>query len=244
MNRIHATMGTVVSLELRGAVPESLIAQAFEVFDEADARFSPFREDSELSRLARGELALAAASADVHEVLEIADAFERASGGAFSVWHDGILDANGVVKGWAAQRAAELLAEGGATDFCLNAGGDVIARGAPAPGSSWQAGIRHPSNADRLLGVVVLGAGAIATSGAYERGAHLVDARTGTSPDDWASISVLDPDLTVADVLATAVIAMGADGPDWAHEEFGSSVIAVDRSGRVAVTGPVRWAQG
>ncbi|AYG05242.1 FAD:protein FMN transferase [Gryllotalpicola protaetiae] len=237
-------MGTVVSLDLRTAAPDEIVTRAFAIFDEADARFSPFRDDSELSRIGRGELPLQGASADMDEVLALASAFERASGGAFSVWRSNVLDANGVVKGWAAQRAAAVLDAGGAADFCLNAGGDMIAHGVPADGQQWQVGIRDPRRADRLLGTVVLGEGALATSGTYERGAHIVDARTGEASHHWSSITVLDPDLTVADVLATAAFAMGADGPAWAHEEFGSSVIAVDDTGRMVVSGPVKWARG
>jgi len=242
VNLTHRTMGTVVSLDLRCAVSAELVAAAFEILDEADARFSTFRPESELSRLGRGELELEAASPALREVLRLGDAFARASGGAFSVWRDETLDANGIVKGWAAQRAAELLVAGGATDFCLNAGGDLITRGAPAPGLSWQAGIRDPEDAARLLGVVALGEGAMATSGAYERGGHIVDGRSGGASDRWSSVTVLDADLTVADVLATAVFAMGAEGPGWAHEEFGSAVIALDANGRLSVTGKVDWA--
>jgi thiamine biosynthesis lipoprotein len=242
MNLTHRTMGTVVSLDLRCDVGAELIARAFGVFDEADARFSTFRPESELSRLGRGDLAPEAASAELREVLRLGDAFARASGGVFAVWRDGALDANGVVKGWAAQRAAELLTAGGATDFCLNAGGDLITRGVPAAGRRWQAGIRDPHDAARLLGVVVVGEGAMATSGAYERGGHIVDGRSGEASAHWSSITVLDTDLAVADVLATTAFAMGAAGPEWAHEEFGSAVVAVDAAGRIAVTGTVDWA--
>lgn len=242
MTPIHESMGTVVSLDLRVPAPESLVERAFAVFDEADARFSPFRPDSEVSRLGRGELTPAEASAQLREVLAIGDAFERASAGAFSLRRGDALDTNGVVKGWAAQRAAEVLIAGGVTDFCLNAGGDLVTRGAPAPRQQWQAGIRDPRDPARLLGVVVLGEGAMATSGAYERGPHIFDGRSGDTAGHWASVTVIDQDLTVADVLATTVFAMGADGPGWAYKEFGSSVIAVELDGRIAVAGPVEWA--
>jgi thiamine biosynthesis lipoprotein len=242
MRATHRTMGTVVSLDVRGDVPPGLIARAVAVFDEADARFSTFRPDSELMRLARGELPAGRLSAELREVLRLGDAFEAASGGVFALRRGGVLDANGVVKGWAAQRAAELLGAGGAADFCLNAGGDVVARGAPGPARSWQAGIRDPRSAERLLGVVVLDDAAMATSGSYERGEHITDARTGAPARHWSSVTVLDRDLTVADVLATTVFAMGDDGPGWAHDEFGSSVIALDAAGRLTVAGQVTWA--
>lgn len=243
MTPIHHCMGTVVSLDLRVSAPEDLVARAFAVFDDAEARFSPFRADSELSRLRRGELDVAEASDELREVLAIGNAFERASGGAFSLRRGAELDANGVVKGWAAQRAAELLYSGGVTDFCLNAGGDLVTRGAPAPRQRWQAGIRDPHDPARLLGVIVLGEGAMATSGNYERGPHIFDGRSGADAGHWASVTVVDADLTVADVLATAVFAMGADGPAWAHREFGSSVIAARPDGGTVVAGHVEWAQ-
>ncbi|MFC4241987.1 FAD:protein FMN transferase [Gryllotalpicola reticulitermitis] len=243
MTPIHHCMGTVVSLDLRVPAPDALVARAFAVFDDAEARFSPFRADSELSRVGRSELALAEASTELREVLAIGEAFERASGGAFSLRHDGRLDANGVVKGWATQRAADLLSDGGATDFCLNAGGDLVTRGAPAPRQRWQAGIRDPRDPAHLLGVMVLGEAAMATSGAYERGPHIFDGRSGESARYWASITVVDPDLTVADVLATAVFAMGPAGPGWAHREFGCSVVAARPDGGIVVAGPVEWAE-
>ncbi|WP_022899471.1 FAD:protein FMN transferase [Humibacter albus] len=242
MRRIRQLMGTAFSLDVRGEIPDELIEQAFDAIEQAEARFSAFLPGSELSRLNRGELGLAETSDDMREVLRLADAFQQASGGAFSARRDGKIDTDGIVKGWAAQRAADLLANGGATDFCLNAGGDIITRGAPEPGRHWQAGIRDPFEASKLLGVLVLGQGALATSGAYERGNHIDDPRTSATPRTWASVSVLDPDLTIADTLATAVYAMGADGPHWAQEEFGVSVITVDHAGHLTITGPVRWA--
>ena len=56
---------------------------------------------------------------------------------------------------------------------------------------------------------------AVATSGAYERGAHIVDPRTGEPPAGVLSVTVLGPDLGTADAYATAAFAMGADGPAW-----------------------------
>jgi thiamine biosynthesis lipoprotein len=236
-------MGTVASLDLRCAVPPEVVTRAFDILDAADERFSPFRADSELSRIDRGELSAEHASGEMAEVLRVASAFSRASGGAFSVRRGGRLDANGIVKGWAAQRAADALLAGGATDFCLNVGGDLIARGSPEPGQSWHAGIRDPHDHAAVLGVVALADLAMATSGQYERGTHIVDGRTGAASDLWSSVTVIDRDLTVADVLATAVFALGADGPTWAHREFGSAVIAVDRARELVVSGRVEWAK-
>jgi thiamine biosynthesis lipoprotein len=142
-------------------------------------------------------------------------ALERATGGFFSVRPAGRLDPSGLVKGWAVAGAAERLAAAGAERFCIDAGGDVIARGRPAPDRRWRVGIRHPVEHDRLATVLEVEDLAVATSGEYERGAHIVDPHTGGRPSGLVSVTVVGPDLGTADAYATAAFAMGADGPAW-----------------------------
>ena len=109
-------------------------------------------------------------------MLERCDELRAATGGAFDARAPlpGMLDPTGLVKGWAVERAAALLERAGARRFLVDAGGDVVLRGGP-----WRVGIRHPRLRDRLAAVLELRDGAVATSGAYERGAHIVDPRTG-----------------------------------------------------------------
>jgi thiamine biosynthesis lipoprotein len=144
-----------------------------------------------------------------------------------------MLDTDGVVKGWAAQRAADVLVAGGLRCFCLNAGGDVVTRGEPAPGRGWQVGIRHPADPGEMLAVLELRDGAVATSGTYERGAHIWDGRTGEPATQLVSASVVAADLTTADVLATSVLALGPDGVAWASAHGAAAVIAVTTDGVV-----------
>lgn len=239
MRVVRTVMGFPVSLDVRSETDDSAVEAAFEVLVRADEVFSPFRADSEISRLNRGELGQA--SAVVLEVMLLAAEAERRSRGAFTVHTPRGVDANGVVKGWAVQRAADVLAEAGVSDFCLNAGGDIAVRGEPAPGQAWQAGIRSPWHPRAIAGVVRL-PGAIATSGAYERGAHLRDGRTGETANAFASVSVLHDDLAVADIAATAVMALGPDGPAWARDEYGCGVVTISHTGVLDTVGPVDWA--
>ena len=132
---------------------------------------------SEIRRLARGALAPADAHPLVREVLDRCEALREATGGAFDVRHSGGLDPCGLVKGWAVERAASRLLAAGARDLLLDAGGDVVARGGP-----WRVGIRHPRRRDRLAAVLTVRDAAVATSGAYERGEHIRDPRTGRAP--------------------------------------------------------------
>lgn len=232
--RVEDVMGTVVSVDVRRADPVAAAAaldEAFAVLHAADERFSPFRPDSELSRLDRGEVSDDELSADMREVLAIAARARADSGGVFDIrTPDGQLDTNGVVKGWVAQRAADGLLAAGVTDFCLNAGGDVVARGEPEPGRPWQVAVRDPADPDTVIAVVALRDGALATSGTYERGAHVWDGRTGSRDVPLVAATVVAADLTVADVLATTVLAMGQDGAQWALAHGAAAVLAVPAS--------------
>jgi FAD:protein FMN transferase len=191
------------------------VEPAFAWLREVDAIFSPYRDDSEISRLDRGELTLAECRPEVDEVLTRCLALEQATNGFFSARPAGQLDPSGLVKGWAVAGAAERLAAAGADSFCINAGGDVVARGRPAPDRRWRVGIRHPIELDRLAAVVAVEDLAVATSGEYERGAHIVDPHTGARPVGLLSVTVVGPDAGTADAYATAAFAMGADGPAW-----------------------------
>lgn len=232
-------MGIPMSIDLRGWPDErtgqDAIRAAFDVLRSADRHFSPFQPDSEVCRYERGETA---ASADLVEVLEIARLASIASGGAFSVHApDGSLDTNGVVKGWAAQRAAETLLAHGAQNFCLNAGGDVVTRGEPEPGKPWRTGVRDPSDPRRIMAVVAQCDGAVATSGTYERGAHVWDGRTGEPAHSLVAATVVADSLTTADVLATCVLALGPEGVAWAIGNGARAAFAVLPGGGVVTAG-------
>ncbi|MFD4620889.1 FAD:protein FMN transferase [Streptomyces sp. NPDC058475] len=233
MRRVEHVMGFPVSLRIDDE--DAVAAAADPVFAwlrEVDARFSPFRADSEVSRLDRGELRADELSPDLVEVLDLCEEYRVASRGAFDVRLPGRgLDPCAMVKGWAVQRAAELLAARGARRFCLNAGGDVVTYGGP-----WRVGVRHPERADRLCTVVEVTDGAVATSARYERGDHILDGRTGRPATGLLSVTVVAPSLTEADATATAAFALGAEGVDWAAAREGCEVFAVDAEREVLRT--------
>ncbi|GAB2717276.1 FAD:protein FMN transferase [Streptomyces bullii] len=221
MRRVEHVMGFPVSLRVDDEhVPEATADAVFAWLREADTRFSPFRRDSEVSRLDRGQLS--EVGADLREVLRICEEYRLATGGAFDVRLPGRgLDFCAVVKGWSVQRAAGLLTAAGVRRFCLNAGGDVVASGGP-----WRVGVRHPEHADRLCTVLRLTDGAVATSARYERGDHILDGRTGRPATGLLSITVTAPTLTEADTVATAAFAMGAEGVEWAAARRGGACCA------------------
>lgn len=230
-------MGTTVSIDVRDAfVAVDVLQQAVETLGEIDARFSTYRSDSEISRLDRGEVSVGEVHGDVRDVLAACSRLQSESGGAFDAWLGGHLDPSGYVKGWAAERAADVLRAAGARNFALNLGGDVICSGERAPGEPWRVGIRHPDDPMSMLLVLAVRDGAVATSGLYERGGHVTDARSGAVADAWRSITVVGPDLTTADAMATAALARGDDGPAWAASRLGCDVVALDRANRLFTT--------
>lgn len=227
-------MGMPVRAIVRdAAAPGEALDACFAWLRWVDATFSPYRRDSEISRWGRGALALRDAHPEVRAVLARCDALRRATGGAFDIrFRPGAPpDPSGLVKGWAVERAAALLTRAGVRDFCLDAGGDVAVRGGP-----WRVGIRHPRERGRLATVLALRDGAVATSGAYERGPHIVDPRTGRPASGALSVTVAGPDLGTADAYATAAFALGADGPAWTATLDGYAAMTILPGDRVLAT--------
>ncbi|MFL4903039.1 FAD:protein FMN transferase [Streptomyces sp. MMS24-I2-30] len=210
-------MGTVFSFDVRGGRPGAVRAaldEAVAGLHQVDAVFSTYREDSQISRLARAELAVAECAPEVAEVLELAAEAERLSAGWFSPTYRGPLDPTGIVKGWAAERAARRIAAAGVHGVSVNGGGDVQVFGTPAPHRPWRVGVADPLRPGGLAAVVsAAGADrlAVATSGTAERGAHITDPRTGEpAVTDLVAVTVVAPRLTWADCWATAAFAMGS----------------------------------
>jgi len=215
-------MGTVVVLDLYpwptatstqiARLPD-LMEEAAAVLHRADEVFSTWREDSPVSRLRRGEIAAKDAPAEVADVIAACTAARELSGGWFDPWAmPGGFDPTGYVKGWAAQRALAVLASAdGVCGAMVNAAGDIASCGQLPTGQPFRIGIADPAAPRRLAEIVEL-AGAVATSGSYERGPHLIDPRSGVPPAGAASASVTGPDLGLADALATALAVAGPAG--------------------------------
>lgn len=215
VSHAEAVMGTVVSITVVPGGPSSqptglAIESACAALHRADQIFSTWDPQSPVSRLRRGAATLRDLPAEVTQVLDLCEEARRASGGWFDPWSlPGGVDPTGLVKGWAVDQALAILRQAGMPAAMVNGGGDIAVFGAPEPGQKWRIGIRHPWRADALAAVVDVTA-AIATSGSYERGQHLVSPFTGRPSSQAASATVTGPSLAFADALATA-LAVGGD---------------------------------
>jgi thiamine biosynthesis lipoprotein len=215
--RIEHVMGIPVQIDLRDAdVDPSTLDAAFDWLRLVDQTLSTNEPDSEISRLDRGELTISECRPEVDEVLVRCAQLREATAGFFYVRTAGKLDPSGLVKGWAVGKAADLLSAAGARNFSINAGGDIVLRGRPAPKELWRIGIQHPLQRDKVAAVLAGEDIAIATSGEYERGRHVVDPHTGCPPTGLLSATIVGADLATADAYATATFAMGDGGPAWA----------------------------
>jgi thiamine biosynthesis lipoprotein len=125
-----------------------------------------------------------------------------------------ILDLGAVAKGLAVDMAARELRP--LENFSIDAGGDLYLGGRNPSGEPWSVGIRHPRSASELIETLQVSDQAVCTSGDYEQlsaaddgGHHILDPRTGVSPSDLASVTVMAPTAILADAVATAAFVLG-----------------------------------
>ncbi|MFI7481137.1 FAD:protein FMN transferase [Kocuria sp. M1R5S2] len=222
--------GTTVSIDVRagenGLPAERVVRHAVDVavanMHWVDAVFSTYRPDSVVTALRTGMLderrlsRRDPAQGAVLDVVQRCREGREMTGGCFDPWAvRGGFDPSGYVKAWAAERIADDLVAAGCANVCVDAGGDVVTRGAAAPGLPWEVGIRHPDDPGAVTWTLLPGDGAVSTSGTYERPAHIVDPRTGRPAGGARSASVVGPDARLAGVLATALVVAGRDGAAW-----------------------------
>jgi thiamine biosynthesis lipoprotein len=122
---------------------------------------------------------------------------------------------NGIAQGFAADRARAALAAQGARRALINTG-EIGSLGSKSASQPWSIGIQHPRVADAYVALAGLAGRSLATSGDYEttfssdfRTNHIFDPRTGRSPGELASVSIVAPTAMQADALSTAAMVMG-----------------------------------
>ena len=180
---------------------------------EVDKDFSTYKADSAVSKIRRGEVDVNDAPNNVKLVWDLCVDAVEITDGYFDPWCvEGGFDPSGYVNGWAADRCMEILRKRGAENIQINAAGDLSLFGGLEPDKPWSIGIRHPEHADQIVKVYEIFSGAVATSGTYERGAHIKDPHTGLIAIGARSATVIGPDGGLADALATALVVSGREG--------------------------------
>ena len=144
----------------------------------------------------------------------------RISGNTVTLEDGRQIDLGGIGKGYASQRACEILREAGVSSALLSLGGNVQCLGSKPDGSDWNIGIRDPWQEGALYAAVKVSDHAVITSGGYERYfedtgvvyRHILDPRTGRPAESGlSSVSIVTADGTLGDGLSTALYIMGLE---------------------------------
>ena len=242
LRRQFPVWGTIVDVDcysqfVSDADLNEAMKQITDFCEAVDRDFSTYKEGSWVSRLRRGDVAIEDCPDDVIEVWDLCAQAKWLSDGAFDPWAvKGGFDPSGLVKGWAADTCADLLVAAGVPHVQVNAAGDLALRGGWFDSASeeikpWSIGVVNPTNTLEVVKVYEIKDGAIATSGTYERGAHIHDPQTGMIAIGAASATVVGPLGWLCDAMATAVMVGGDDSAKWfgQPELQGYQVFGVNR---------------
>lgn len=290
-SRDAAIMGTAIRVELwcaDRAEAESAIDAVMAEMHRIDAAMSPYKEDSELSRINRdagqGPVPL---SAEMFDLIARAQHFSQLSGGAFDISYASVghlydyrarrrpsedelqqaraligwrgieldyeqrtvyfakvgmrIDLGGFAKGHAVDNGAAILAARGVKHAVVAAGGDSRLLGDRC-GRPWTIGVRDPRREGEVVALLPLQDVAVSTSGDYERffddGAervhHLIDPRTGRSPQSIRSVTVIAADGLTSEALSKTVFVLGVTaGLAIVESVPGADAVVVDADGRL-----------
>lgn len=162
-----------------------------------------------------------------------------------------ILDLGGVAKGYAADRAAAVLAAKGIKNAIVSVAGDIRVMGRRPDGKAWRIGIQHPREKDKTMAVLELSNVSISTSGDYERFQiinnkryhHIIDARTGMPSTGMEAVTVIGDRGALVDPLTTALFVLGPQKGMKIVKQLGYEAIFVDDHGRVVSTEGLRQEQ-
>jgi FAD:protein FMN transferase len=240
IRQVEQIMGLPVVVDVRDdddAGPA--LDELFDWLRWVDATFSTFKEDSEISRINRGELRREDAHPDVRLVLERCDRLRDETDGYFDMRTPvGRIDPSGLVKGWAVDRATAILDGAGLHNYAVSAGGDMRVLGCAVPDLAWRVGIQHPLDRQQVAAVIEATDLAIATSGAYARGDHVWNPHYGRAPSGILSVTIVGPELGTADAYATAAFAMGPErAPHWTARLVGHEAMTILADETVLKTG-------
>ncbi len=145
-------------------------------------------------------------------------------------------------KGYAADKAKDLLITKGASSGIINASGDMNIWGKQPNGKEWKVAITNPMDRNKVFALLPITNGAVVTSGNYEKYvtlngkkySHIIDPRTGYPSTGIISVTVFAPKAELADALATSVFVMGKEvGLDRINQLPKIECIIIDDEGNI-----------
>ncbi|CAN5572091.1 FAD:protein FMN transferase [soil metagenome] len=206
-------------------------------FEEVNQRYSTYLETSEVSRLNAGVIDRGQVSDDFESILRLCEQTTAETNGYFDIVHAGYLDPSGLVKGWAIQRASDLLTARGYFNHVVDAGGDIQAVGVYDATRPWTVGIRNPFDRSEVVKVLSISNCGVATSGTAIRGQHIYDPwHQHSRTNDLISLTVVGPSIFDADRFATAAFAMGFAGLNFISDQPNLEAYAIASNGLATYT--------
>jgi len=239
MKQVQLIMGMPVTVEVIEETEEArkAVAEVFDYFRYVDQKFSTYKDDSEISQINRGKIREKNYSQDMKKVLKLSEEMKEKTNSYFDIKTlDGSLDPSGLVKGWAILNASKILDKAGIENYYVSAGDDIQLKGYNRDGQPWSVGIRHPDQPDKIVKVLFLTKGGVATSGTYIRGQHIYDPIQKKVADGIVSLTIIGPDIYQADVYATAAFSMGDDGIKFIDKLPGFEGYSINKQGIATFT--------
>ena len=207
-------MGMPITIDIPGAKNLEVFKQAFSRLNQIDESYSPYKPNSDVSKYSATDKSV---SPELKNIIKACKEAEEMTNGYFSAWASGKFDPSGYVKGWAIAQAGKIIEQHGYKTYCISAGGDILARSGGE--KAWNIGIQDPAYPKKILNKLSITNGAVCTSGNYERGQHIINPKTRRPADELLSVTIIGPDIIKADVLATAVFAMGNSGEEFMKQQ-------------------------
>lgn len=222
MKKIALIMDMPVAVEIADQTNNSEdIEEVFTYLRYMEEVFSTYNETSEIERINRGEITPENYSPEMKNILNLCEKTKQETNGYFDIAINGKIDPSGLVKGYAINEAAKILAGKGYHNYYVDIGGDVQAVGKNNENRSWAIGIRNPFNQDEIVKVVFVSDRGVATSGTYIRGNHIYNPIRKIPATEIVSLTVVGFDIYEADRFVTPAFAMGLEGINWLEQHPG-----------------------
>ncbi|MBU0672434.1 MAG: FAD:protein FMN transferase [Candidatus Margulisbacteria bacterium] len=253
-------MGSPVRVKVQGPGAGQLARLGLEEVERLDQLLSSLKPASEVSTVNKfaGQEPVAV-SGDTFDCVRLAQIINCLSWGAFDITlgspsvlvldhrlikiflkkNGAKINLGGIGKGYAAEAVRQLLLKKGAKSGMIDMRSSIAVFGLPAGRQdqrSWQIGIQHPREKDKLIGTVTLTHGqSLATSGDYERGQHIVDPRTSKPAKLCQGVTIVGRNAAETDALSTAVFVLGpARGLELVETLAGTEALIVDQQGKIS----------
>ncbi len=235
IHKIMMGMPIIVEIVGKGNQITEILDQVFDYFQYIDNKFSPYKDNSEISKINRAEILEHDYSEDMKEIFCLAQITKEETFGYFDINRNGKIDPSGIVKGWAIHNAGEIIRKAGFTNFYINAGGDIEVSGLNEQNKKWKVGIVNPFDQKTSVKTLYLTDCGIATSGNYERGNHIYNP-LDKAQNEIVSFTIIGPNVYEADRFATPAFAMDLRGIEFIERQKSLFGYIIDSNGIATMT--------